>query len=134
MTTLLSVIALVAVLALFVAFRWWAARSRYLPPAQAKALWKHFAAAEAQPDPHRRVLDAAKTFESALKAKGYKGSFGDMLRKAGPAIPAVQPVWDALKLRNRLAHEPGAQADAKSADRAAAAFGRALTVFLGPRP
>ncbi len=134
MTTLLFLAAFLVVLVIFVVFRWWVARSRYLPPAQARALWKHFTAAEAQSDPHRRVLDAAKTFESALKAKGYRGSLGDMLRVAGPAIPAVQSVWDALKLRNRLAHEPGAQADAKTADRAAAAFERALTVFLGPRP
>lgn len=134
MTTFLSVAAFLAVLVLFAAFRWWAKRSRYLPPAQATVLWKHFAAAEAQTDPHRKVLDAAKTFESALKAKGYRGSLGDMLRRAGPAIPSVQSVWDGVKLRNRLAHEPGAQADAKSADRAAAAFGRALAVFLGPRP
>ncbi len=126
--------ALLAVLGLFIAFQWWAKKSRRLPAAQARALWQHFGAAEGQADPHRKVLDAAKVFESALKAKGYQGSFADMLRQAGPAIPSVQGVWDALKLRNRIAHETNVQVDDRSADRAVSAFGRGLQVFLGSRP
>lgn len=122
-----------AVLVLFIAFQRWVRRSRRLPPGQAKALWKSFAMAEAQPDLHRRVLDAAKVLESALKAKGYQGSFADMLRRSGPAIPGVQSVWDGLKLRNRIAHESDITVDERTAARAVGAFERALAVFLGSR-
>lgn len=132
--TWLAIGAFVGVLILFVLFQRWAKRSRRLPAAQSKALWKSFAAAEAQADLHRRVLDAAKVLESAFKAKGYKGSFADMLRQAGPAIPGVQSVWDALKLRNRIAHEADVSIDERAANRAVIAFERALSVFLGSRP
>ncbi len=131
--TMLAIGAFLLVLTLFVAFQWWAKKSRRLPASQAKALWKSFATAESQPDLHRRVLDAAKVVESTLKAKGYQGSFADMLRTAGPAIPGVQSVWDGLKLRNRIAHESDVSVDARTADRAVAAFERALKVFLGSR-
>ncbi len=51
------------------------------------------------------VIEADKLLDELLTKKGYKGSLGDKLKKAGPAFTNVNDVWSAHKLRNRLAHE-----------------------------
>jgi hypothetical protein len=53
------------------------------------------------------VMEADKLLYEIMEKKGYKGSLGDKLKKAGPAFSNVNDVWAAHKLRNRLAHELG---------------------------
>ena len=72
----------------------------------------------AQQDPVRRVLAADSVLDLALTELGFNGSLGDKLQKAGPRIPNIQAVWDAHKLRNRLAHEHDANASPAETDRA----------------
>lgn len=56
-------------------------------------------------DPKHAVLDADKLLDYALKAKGFSGSLGEKLKKAGPRFSDLDGVWSAHKLRNKLAHE-----------------------------
>ena len=54
----------------------------------------------------------------ALGELGFGGSLGDKLKKAGPRLPNIQAVWEAHKLRNRLAHEHDADVTPAEIDRA----------------
>ncbi len=52
------------------------------------------------------VLEADKLLDQALKAAGYPGqTMGDRLKDAQRAFRDTDAVWQAHKLRNRLAHE-----------------------------
>jgi hypothetical protein len=57
---------------------------------------------------------------------GYEGSFADKLKKAGPRFGDVQALWNAHKVRNRIAHEMHVTLDARQVDSAMRAFERAL--------
>jgi hypothetical protein len=74
--------------------------------------------AVSQQDPVRRVLAADAVLDLTLTELGFRGSLGDKLKKAGPRIPTIQAVWDAHKLRNRLAHEHSANVNQAEVDRA----------------
>lgn len=52
------------------------------------------------------ILEADKLLDQALKAAGYPGqTMGDRLKDARSAFRSNDQVWQAHKLRNRLAHE-----------------------------
>lgn len=51
------------------------------------------------------IMDADKLLDYALKAKGYQGSLGEKMKKAGGLFSDRNGVWTAHKLRNRVAHE-----------------------------
>lgn len=82
--------------------------------------------AATQVDLHRRIIDAENVLDHALKDLGYHGSMADKLRNAGPRFSALQSLWDAHKLRNRIAHEIQSSITASQADGAVHAFARAL--------
>lgn len=55
---------------------------------------------------HLAILEADKLLDQALKAAGYPGqTMGDRLKDARSAFRSNDHVWQAHKLRNRLAHE-----------------------------
>lgn len=56
-------------------------------------------------DPRTAVMDADKLLDHMLSKKGYTGSLGEKLKKAGKLFRNPDDVWAAHKLRNRLAHE-----------------------------
>lgn len=60
-------------------------------------------------DNRHAVMEADKLLYELLEKRGYKGSLGDKLKKAGPAFSNINDVWRAHKLRNRLAHELGVE-------------------------
>lgn len=51
------------------------------------------------------LLEADKLLDLALKKKGYGGSMGEKLKKAGYLFSDIDAIWRAHKLRNRIAHE-----------------------------
>lgn len=53
------------------------------------------------------IIDADKVLDYALARKGFQGSVGEKLKKAGPRFSDVNGVWRAHKYRNKLAHELG---------------------------
>ncbi|MFA5947659.1 MAG: hypothetical protein WC806_01640 [Candidatus Gracilibacteria bacterium] len=56
-------------------------------------------------NPIQSVIDADKILDYALNVKGFKGSMGDKLKKAGRRFSNLNGLWEAHKLRNKLAHE-----------------------------
>lgn len=121
-----AVIVLVAAAAIVVVLVRAKLRGRGLPPGVAGKLRGAMDGAVGQQDPHRRVVEAAKVLDAALKELGFQGSMAEKLRRAGPRFANVQPVWDALKLRNKIAHEVDARVSDRDATAAAKAFARAL--------
>lgn len=97
---------------------WATSRRRGLSAAARKKVETALLHAMSQQDPVRRVLAADSVLDLALTELGFGGSLGDKLKKAGPRLPNIQAVWDAHKLRNRLAHEHDASVQPAEADRA----------------
>lgn len=89
--------------------------------------WQHTVSL---PDPVRRVMEAEKVADRLLSALGFSGSFADKLKAASARFGKMESVWSAHKLRNRLAHEPGATIGEKEATNALAAFEQLLKPFL----
>ena len=119
-------IGIVLVLAVIGWLMWKVSRKRRLPASSAAKFQDAFNRATALPNPQMRIMEADKILDNALKELGYQGSFADKLRKAGPRFSNVQSLWDAHKLRNRLAHEMGVQLRDAEVSGAMQAFGKAL--------
>lgn len=68
---------------------------------------------------HLAIMEADKLLDHALKARGFAGeTMGDRLKSANKAFMNTQAIWDAHKLRNRLAHEQNVQVSGMAADNA----------------
>ena len=85
--------------------------------------WEHVRSID---DAEKRLMEAEKVLHHALRSAGQEGSFGDILKRTGPRIGNLDAVWNAHKLRNRLAHEPGFHPSASELDRAVGIFERIL--------
>lgn len=90
-------------------------------------LWQ---AVEATEGNGQSVLEADKVLHAVYKELGYKGSLGACLKRYGHKLPNEQDVWEAHKLRNKVAHEPGVRISSKQAARALQAFRRAVYSFM----
>ncbi len=63
------------------------------------------------------IMEADKLLDHALKARGFAGeTMGERLKSANKAFMNTQAIWDAHKLRNRLAHEQNVQVTSIAAD------------------
>jgi hypothetical protein len=123
------VIAAIGILVLLAVMAWAVyrtSRNRRLSAADAKRHWTQWKNILAIQDDHRRVIEAEKVVESALKLLGYQGSFADKLRAAGPRFSRLQDLWSAHKLRNRIAHEMGVSVSERDIRSAVNAFEKAL--------
>ncbi|HSE29516.1 MAG TPA: hypothetical protein VLA77_02945 [Candidatus Saccharimonadales bacterium] len=61
-----------------------------------------------QAELHQAVFEADKLLDRALKEKGMRGqTMGDRLKSAKTLFSNNNAVWQAHKMRNRLAHETG---------------------------
>jgi len=76
-------------------------------------------------NPKNAVMDADKLLDYALKCHGFEGSLGEKMKKAGPRFSDLDGIWNAHKLRNRLAHELG-DVPMSECKRALAQFKKAL--------
>ncbi len=55
---------------------------------------------------HMAIMNADKLVDQALIDKGFKGqTMGERLKSAKAALPHRDNIWQAHKLRNRIAHE-----------------------------
>lgn len=114
------------ILALIAWLSWKVKQKRRLSASSAKRYrdaWKNVLAID---DEHRQILEAEKIIDSAMKELGYTGTFADKLRRAGPRFRDVQQLWNAHKLRNRIAHEMNLSLNGRDVKSALAAFERAL--------
>ncbi|MDD4287857.1 MAG: hypothetical protein PHO20_05120 [Candidatus Peribacteraceae bacterium] len=81
-------------------------------------------------DPARRVLEAEKVGDAVLKELGYTGTFAEKLQQAGPRLTNIDAIWNAHRLRNRIAHEVNVRVSAAQGDRALQAFAVIVHRFL----
>lgn len=121
-----GIVLLLGILLLIVILR----QRRHLPTSVRKRLREQWERVRAIPDDHRRMIDAESVLYQAFDALGYAGSFAEKLKAAGPRMGHSQALWDAHKLRNRIAHEPGTVLARNEAERAWAAFERTLESLL----
>lgn len=81
---------------------------------------------EGRSNPHKAILDADKLLGYMLEAHGYEGSIGDMLKKGGSLFNNLNNVWEAHKMRNKIAHEIGISISAQEVERTLLKFKRAF--------
>lgn len=81
-------------------------------------------------DPARRVLEAEKVCDEILHLLDYSGTFAEKLQQAGPRLSRVDDIWNAHRLRNRIAHEVRFRVSAAQSDRALQAFAVIVHQFL----
>lgn len=73
------------------------------------------------------VFEADKLLDHALKNRGFSGeTMGERLKSANRAFMNNNAVWDAHKLRNRLAHEQNVPLNGIVVDKALRSFKAAL--------
>lgn len=118
-----GIIILLAILSLLIVFK---LRKRSLRGSSLKKVQQAWEHVETIHDPNLQVLEGDKVVDLALGLLGYQGSMGDKLNKAGPRFSDVNALWNAHKLRNRLAHEIKTQISRGECERAMSAFRRAL--------
>ncbi len=73
------------------------------------------------------IMNADKLLDTALKESRYKGdTMADRMKSAGNVWKNANSVWAAHKVRNKLAHEPGASVSYELTLQALGAFKQAL--------
>lgn len=73
------------------------------------------------------VLNADKLVDQALRDLGTRGNtMGERMKVSKDKFSHLNALWDAHKLRNRIAHEDGVKLSHMQTRRALAAFKRAL--------
>lgn len=74
------------------------------------------------------IMDADKLLNEALRGAGVLGTqLGDRLKKLRPGqLPNIDDVWQAHKVRNQIAHEPGFVLKRDLAERALDIYEKAL--------
>ncbi len=74
------------------------------------------------------LLEADKILDEALRLAGIMGeNLGDRLKKINESqLPNLQDIWEAHKLRNRLAHEQDFKLNRNTAERALAIYEQAF--------
>jgi hypothetical protein len=97
----------------------------------AQESWRHIQASffkGSENDLKASIIEADTLLNEALREAGVMGShLGDRLKKADAAqIPNLNDVWQAHKLRNQIAHEPGFKLKRDLAERALSIYQEAL--------
>lgn len=76
---------------------------------------------------HIAILNADKLVDQALREKGFKGqTMGERLKSAKSSLPHRDHIWQAHKLRNKIAHEPDFKVNYDTTRRALAQFKQTL--------
>ncbi|MDP2676433.1 MAG: hypothetical protein Q8O83_01985 [bacterium] len=77
------------------------------------------------------VIEADSIMDDLLKRMGYEGiTMGERLKNIEPSdFEALQDVWKAHKMRNRIAHEPESAITKSEAEYAIELFKRGLKEF-----
>lgn len=77
------------------------------------------------------IVEADKILDEVVKQKGYPGeNLGEQLKAADPAgFLTLNEAWEAHKVRNQIAHEPGFQLDKRKAAFTISQFERVFKEF-----
>ena len=80
-----------------------------------------------EPSYHLAILNADKLLDQALRARGIKGqTMGDRMKFAKESWTNRNAIWEAHKLRNKIAHEPDVRVGYDDARRALGGFKQGL--------
>lgn len=109
-------IGLVLLAGVLLFFIWKTKNSRKLTPAAASRIRSLLERSDHVSDPTMRILEYDKILDQLMLELGFKGSTGQKLIKAGPRFSNKDALWKYHKLRNIVAHEHGAGANANDAD------------------
>ena len=106
-STLITTIVAIALILFIGLILWTQNKRKKISSNDLKKIRQHWEKVEKniKQDPKGGVIEADKILDEALKIKGYQGSVGEKLKKAGPLFKNENNVWNAHKLRNRIAHE-----------------------------
>ncbi len=125
MDSLFPLLALVlGILIIGFLYRFFARRRTLFTPRELSDLQSRFDDLEKRVywDPRHAVMEGDKLLDLLLRKRGYKGTLGDKLKKAHKHFPQVQELWDAHKIRNRIAHELDVRVEPREAKRAITAY------------
>lgn len=76
---------------------------------------------------HMAIINADKLVDQALRDKGVAGqTMGDRLKVSKGSFSQLDALWNAHKLRNKIAHEPNVTVGYDQTRKALASFKRAL--------
>jgi hypothetical protein len=76
---------------------------------------------------HLSIMNADKLLDQALKERGFKGqTMGDRMKFAKETWSNRNNIWEAHKLRNKIAHETDIRVSYEEARRALGAFKQGL--------
>jgi hypothetical protein len=76
---------------------------------------------------HMAILNGDKLVDQALRDKGFRGAtMGDRMKSGKDRLPHRNHLWDAHKLRNKIAHEPEVRIGYDQSRRALSAFKQTL--------
>ena len=94
-----------------------------LPKKRSIRAWRHVTVHFARGDENSlkvSLIEADNLLDEALRLAGYRGiDLGERLKKITSAeLPLINEVWEAHKIRNRVAHETGFRLDRATAERA----------------
>lgn len=121
------VLAIAVVIGLFLllfAIRLWLKRGPLFSDEELRYVRERFADLDKRVywDPKHAVLEGDKLLDLLLQRKGYRGSLGEKLKKAHKKFSNIQDLWDAHKIRNRVAHELKVRVEPRDAKRAVASY------------
>lgn len=77
-------------------------------------------------NPNTAIMEADKLLSYVLKLLGYEGSTGAMLKNSGSLFSNLDDVWEAHKMRNKIAHEMGIKMSYEAGLKVLNKFKRAL--------
>lgn len=99
---------LLAAIVLFVVISRGGGGRKHIDREEFRARWRRVEQLQAQGEAgwHLAVMEADKLLDQALKATGKRGeTMGHRLKNARTSFSNNDAIWQAHKLRNRLAHE-----------------------------
>ncbi len=121
------IVLLILVFLIYLAFQLavWNSRKKW-SPADLKFYRENWNRIMQNQDGRYRLMEADKLLDHMLKIKGLQGSLGDKLKKQADSFSDINGLWQAHKLRNKLAHELDAKINSREIDSAMSSFRRAF--------
>lgn len=106
----------------FVFFR----KNRNFSEKDKRIIFAHWQRVTMERDHKKAILEADKLLDHVLKMRGYKGSLGDKLKLCNNVFADIDGVWEAHKIRNKIAHELDFRLSTSEGNKAIGNFKRAL--------
>lgn len=80
-------------------------KKKQLSPADIKKFNLYLTKLSNTASAQQQIVECDKLYHQILKAYGYRGTFGEILKQKPRIISDIQSIWNLHKLRNTLVHE-----------------------------